>query len=317
MATFPSDIEIAQNATMLHIKEIAKKINIEEDDLEYYGKYKAKLPLKLQHEHPKGKLILVSAMSPTKYGEGKTTMSIGLTDGLNYIGKKAIAVLREPSLGPVFGLKGGAAGGGYGGDLFGLHCAVAAGWRCRNGHAAPVPPSAAGLGQGLAQRARQSDGLVHGAGRSGVGHGPASACRTRQDGGAARQCCVAGGAVHHRRRAGACQHGGGAGPAGARRLEWRVAGGPVQAGAAPAAGLRHGQGRTGSGPAPERCGDHRDDHGRRTAQRQQRLAAGRALRGRYGTHRTHHPAHHRACVRQLHAGGQLDELKHWKFLLLK
>lgn len=113
MATFPSDIEIAQNAKMLHIKEIAKKINIDEEDLEYYGKYKAKLPLKLQHEHPKGKLILVSAMSPTKYGEGKTTMSIGLTDGLNYIGKKAIAVLREPSLGPVFGLKGGAAGGGY------------------------------------------------------------------------------------------------------------------------------------------------------------------------------------------------------------
>ncbi|MFD2907495.1 formate--tetrahydrofolate ligase [Flavobacterium ardleyense] len=113
MATFPSDIEIAQNATMLNIKEIAKKINIDEDDLEFYGKYKAKLPLKLHQEHPKGKLILVSAMSPTKYGEGKTTMSIGLTDGLNYIGKKAIAVLREPSLGPVFGLKGGAAGGGY------------------------------------------------------------------------------------------------------------------------------------------------------------------------------------------------------------
>ena len=113
MSNFPSDIEIAQNATMSHIKEIAKKINIEEDDLEYYGKYKAKLPLHLQQENPKGKLILVSAMSPTKYGEGKTTMSIGLTDGLNYIGKKAIAVLREPSLGPVFGLKGGAAGGGY------------------------------------------------------------------------------------------------------------------------------------------------------------------------------------------------------------
>jgi formate--tetrahydrofolate ligase len=113
MATFPSDIEIAQNATMSHIKEIAKKINISEEDLEYYGKYKAKLPLYLQQENPKGKLILVSAMSPTKYGEGKTTMSIGLTDGLNYIGKKAIAVLREPSLGPVFGLKGGAAGGGY------------------------------------------------------------------------------------------------------------------------------------------------------------------------------------------------------------
>lgn len=113
MASFPSDIEIAQNATMVHIKEIAKKINISEDDLEYYGKYKAKLPLHLQQENPNGKLILVSALSPTKYGEGKTTMSIGLTDGLNYIGKKAIAVLREPSLGPVFGLKGGAAGGGY------------------------------------------------------------------------------------------------------------------------------------------------------------------------------------------------------------
>lgn len=113
MSTFPTDIEIAQNATLTHIKEIAKKINISEDDLEYYGKYKAKLPLNLQKENPKGKLILVSAMSPTKYGEGKTTMTIGLTDGLNYIGKKAIAVLREPSLGPVFGLKGGAAGGGY------------------------------------------------------------------------------------------------------------------------------------------------------------------------------------------------------------
>lgn len=113
MTNFPSDIEIAQNTKMAHIKEIAQKINVAEDDLEYYGKYKAKLPLYLQHENPKGKLILVSAMSPTKYGEGKTTMSIGLTDGLNYIGKKAIAVLREPSLGPVFGLKGGAAGGGY------------------------------------------------------------------------------------------------------------------------------------------------------------------------------------------------------------
>lgn len=113
MSTFPSDIEIAQRATLQHIRNIAEKINIPEDDLEYYGKYKAKLPLSLQSENPKGKLILVSAMSPTKYGEGKTTMSIGLTDGLNCIGKKAIGVLREPSLGPVFGLKGGAAGGGY------------------------------------------------------------------------------------------------------------------------------------------------------------------------------------------------------------
>lgn len=111
--SFPSDIEIAQQATIKPIKEIAKKIDIHEDDLEFYGKYKAKLPLSLQKEKPNGKLILVSAMSPTKYGEGKTTMSIGLVDGLNYIGKNAMAVLREPSLGPVFGLKGGAAGGGY------------------------------------------------------------------------------------------------------------------------------------------------------------------------------------------------------------
>ncbi len=113
MVPFPSDIEIAQNAKLQHIRIIAEKISIPEEDIEYYGKFKAKLPFLLQSENPKGKLILVSAMSPTKYGEGKTTMSIGLTDGLNYIGRKTIAVLREPSLGPVFGLKGGAAGGGY------------------------------------------------------------------------------------------------------------------------------------------------------------------------------------------------------------
>jgi formate--tetrahydrofolate ligase len=113
MRLFPSDIEIAQQSKIAPIKDIAHKINISEDDLELYGKYKAKLPLHLQDEKSKGKLILVTAMSPTKYGEGKTTMSIGLTDGLNRIGKKTIAVLREPSLGPVFGLKGGAAGGGY------------------------------------------------------------------------------------------------------------------------------------------------------------------------------------------------------------
>lgn len=113
MSTFPTDIEIAQNAKLLHIRDIAMKIGIQEDDLEYYGKYKAKISLKYISDKPKGKLILVSAMSPTKYGEGKTTTSIGLADGLNYIGKKTIAVLREPSLGPVFGVKGGAAGGGY------------------------------------------------------------------------------------------------------------------------------------------------------------------------------------------------------------
>ncbi len=99
MKLFPSDIEIAQKSKISSIKDIAQKLHINEDDLELYGKYKAKLPLHLQQQEPKGKLILVSAMSPTKYGEGKTTMTIGLTDGLNCIGKKAIAVLREPSLG--------------------------------------------------------------------------------------------------------------------------------------------------------------------------------------------------------------------------
>lgn len=111
--SFPTDLEIAQSAPIRHIRDIAAKLNIGEDDLEYFGKFKAKLPLSLQQANPKGKLILVSALSPTKYGEGKTTMSIGLSDGLNFIGKKAICVLREPSLGPVFGVKGGAAGGGY------------------------------------------------------------------------------------------------------------------------------------------------------------------------------------------------------------
>ena len=110
-----SDIEIAQNTKLLHIKEIAKKINITEDNLEYYGKYKAKLPLDLIDENKisKNNLILVTALTPTPAGEGKTTVSIGLTEGLNKIGKQATVVLREPSLGPVFGIKGGAAGGGY------------------------------------------------------------------------------------------------------------------------------------------------------------------------------------------------------------
>jgi len=92
MSTFPTDLEIAQNAKIQHIRHIASKLNIAEDDLEYYGKYKAKIPLGYKQENPKGKLILVTAMSPTKYGEGKTTTSIGLSDGLNYIGKKTVAV---------------------------------------------------------------------------------------------------------------------------------------------------------------------------------------------------------------------------------
>ncbi|PCH99665.1 MAG: formate--tetrahydrofolate ligase [Flavobacteriaceae bacterium] len=110
-----SDIEIAQNKELIHIKHIAKKLNIEEDDLEMYGKYKAKLPLSLIDEEKikDNNLILVTALTPTPAGEGKTTISIGLTEGLNAIGEQATVVLREPSLGPVFGIKGGAAGGGY------------------------------------------------------------------------------------------------------------------------------------------------------------------------------------------------------------
>ncbi|QCX40655.1 formate--tetrahydrofolate ligase [Aureibaculum algae] len=110
-----SDIEIAQATEKNHIKNIAEKLNIVEDDLEMYGKYKAKLPLYLIDEDKvkKNNLILVTALTPTPAGEGKTTVSIGLTEGLNKIGKQATVVLREPSLGPVFGIKGGAAGGGY------------------------------------------------------------------------------------------------------------------------------------------------------------------------------------------------------------
>ena len=115
IASLPTDIDIAQSATILPIKKIAEKLGIPEDDLEHYGRYKAKLPLSLIDENKirQHHLILVTAITPTPAGEGKTTMSIGLTDALNLIGKKAMAVLREPSLGPVFGMKGGAAGGGY------------------------------------------------------------------------------------------------------------------------------------------------------------------------------------------------------------
>jgi len=110
-----SDIEIAQAKKLEHIIQIAKKIGIKEDDLEMYGKYKAKLPLNLIDDATieQNNLVLVTALTPTPAGEGKTTVSIGLTEGLNKIGKQATVVLREPSLGPVFGIKGGAAGGGY------------------------------------------------------------------------------------------------------------------------------------------------------------------------------------------------------------
>lgn len=110
-----TDIEIAHSVSPVHIKEVAAKINIQEEALEYYGKYKAKIPLSEIDEDKidQSNLILVTAITPTPAGEGKTTVSIGLNDGLNKIGKKSITVLREPSLGPVFGIKGGAAGGGW------------------------------------------------------------------------------------------------------------------------------------------------------------------------------------------------------------
>ena len=111
-----TDIEIAQGAKMLPIKEVAASLNISEDDLELYGKYKAKLSeeyiAKMEGEK-NGKLILVTAINPTPAGEGKTTTTVGLGQAMPLIGKKAIIALREPSLGPVFGIKGGAAGGGY------------------------------------------------------------------------------------------------------------------------------------------------------------------------------------------------------------
>lgn len=110
-----SDLEIAHESKMRPISEIASKLGIAQDDLRPYGKYVAKLPLKLiDEEKLKGKkLVLVTAITPTKSGEGKTTVSIGLSEGLNILGVKTAVVLREPSLGPVFGMKGGAAGGGY------------------------------------------------------------------------------------------------------------------------------------------------------------------------------------------------------------
>jgi len=110
-----TDIEIAQQCTMKHIDEIAKTANVEDKYIEHYGRYKAKVDLSLLKEaqRPDGKLILVTAITPTPAGEGKTTTSVGLADGLRKIGKNSVAALREPSLGPVFGIKGGAAGGGY------------------------------------------------------------------------------------------------------------------------------------------------------------------------------------------------------------
>lgn len=111
-----SDIQISQEAKMLHIREVAKKLDISEEDLEYYGKYKAKLSDELWDKvknNPDGKLVLVTAINPTPAGEGKTTTTIGLGQALGLMNVKSVIALREPSLGPCFGIKGGAAGGGY------------------------------------------------------------------------------------------------------------------------------------------------------------------------------------------------------------
>ena len=111
-----TDIQIAQEAEMIHIKDVAAQLGIGEDDLELYGKYKAKLSNELMERvksNPDGKLILVTAINPTPAGEGKTTTSVGLGQAFGKLGKKAVLALREPSLGPCFGIKGGAAGGGY------------------------------------------------------------------------------------------------------------------------------------------------------------------------------------------------------------
>ena len=111
-----ADIEIAQEAELVHIKEVAEKLGINEDELEFYGKYKAKISDELWEsvkDREDGKLVLVTAINPTPAGEGKTTTSIGLGEAMALLGKKAVLALREPSLGPCFGIKGGAAGGGY------------------------------------------------------------------------------------------------------------------------------------------------------------------------------------------------------------
>ena len=113
---FKTDIQIAQECQMAVVNEIADKLEIKDDYVENYGKYKAKIDYRMLKDYqdtPNGKLILVTAINPTPAGEGKTTTTVGLGDALSAMGKKTVIALREPSLGPVFGVKGGAAGGGY------------------------------------------------------------------------------------------------------------------------------------------------------------------------------------------------------------
>ena len=147
---FKSDIEIAQATTMAPIGQIAASIGLTEDELEYYGKYKAKVDYNLlktkYKDTPNGKLILVTAINPTPAGEGKTTTTVGLGDALHRLGKKVVIALREPSLGPVFGVKGGAAGGGYAQVTRAMPCRStpagspgAAAWICTTGSFASSP----------------------------------------------------------------------------------------------------------------------------------------------------------------------------------
>src|SRR5580658_3277783 len=109
----PSDIEIAQRARPRHITDVAAEIGLSADDLDLYGKYKAKIPLEIAERPIRGRLVLVTGVNPTPAGEGKSTVTVGLAQALRKLGHKALLCIREPSLGPVFGVKGGAAGGGY------------------------------------------------------------------------------------------------------------------------------------------------------------------------------------------------------------
>src|SRR5215216_4756175 len=113
MATVPTDIEIAQRATLRPIADVAAELGLGPDDLDLYGKYKAKVSLDVTTRPAKGRLVLVTGINPTAAGEGKTTVTVGLTQALRRLGHNAALCIREPSLGPVFGMKGGAAGGGY------------------------------------------------------------------------------------------------------------------------------------------------------------------------------------------------------------
>ena len=113
VATVPSDIEIAQRVKMRPIEDVAAELGLERDELDLYGKYKAKIPLDVAQRPIRGRLVVVTATNPTPAGEGKSTVSVGLAQALRRMGKSVALCIREPSLGPVFGMKGGAAGGGY------------------------------------------------------------------------------------------------------------------------------------------------------------------------------------------------------------